>query len=171
MDEPLAALIGAGAALLGVLGAGVVQLATTKLLIRSERQKLHAEAAIRATEVRMGHLLEVLSEMLALTDTEAHARFEYARLLVLIARAQLLIDRRVPLEKELNGALNHLLFSVQAHVSAVQNAPDRRLSADEEEAYRREILQRNAAVSECGTLALRHARESVSNLSPAEESP
>lgn len=102
----------AQAALIGALGAtaisGVVQILTTRFLIKSETSKIDREARHRRSDEKRVDIVRLIAELLSLTDPEANLMPDYKRVVVLINHIQLILDIRSECEDRLNKGLNAL---------------------------------------------------------------
>lgn len=112
-----------------------VQHRITKAVINNEHQKINRQAAFDAASKRRqwknDHLLELLSELLGLTDPEINGIFQYPVIVRLVNKIHLLLDTRIPEDAELNNAIIHLALALR-----------------DQSVNRRYILDLHAAVSE-----------------------
>jgi energy-converting hydrogenase Eha subunit H len=111
-DTVVAALITVAGMLGVVIVTALVQLSTTRQVIKSERDKtlslIHGQAATSREERRRERILDIVSEIVASTDPEVNATIDYQRIVKLINRVQLLLDFDSHREALLNGAVNEL---------------------------------------------------------------
>lgn len=122
MSESLqAAFIALGGVALGGLLTGWFQRGNTKVLIAAEltklRHQLDGEARTRLLGRKQDLLMEAIAELVAATDPELHAKFDYGRVVTLIHRIQLLLNPAKPVDAALNEATTNLGFATQAAVT------------------------------------------------------
>ena len=95
-DEIAAAFI----ALVGVAGAGVIQWLVTGHTVRAEserlRQQLFAEFHRAQFTEWQSKFRETVAHLLAATDPELNSRFEKAKVVPLVLRAQLMLNPKLP---------------------------------------------------------------------------
>lgn len=113
-----------GVALGGIL-TGWFQRANTKSLISAELTKLQlqldGEARTRLLGRKQDLLMEALAELIATTDPELHAKFDYSKVVTLIHRIQLLLNPKNQADAALNDATSKLGFATQAAASGNRN--------------------------------------------------
>src|SRR5512135_2883951 len=118
MSEPvLIAVITVG----GMLGVAALtalsQFVVTRFVIRAEYRKVRDqvlnESAARQRERFLERLTEAVSELLAITDPQINQKIDYERVVRLIHGVQLLLNRELEHERQLNGALNELGLALQ----------------------------------------------------------
>ena len=134
-----------GVAIGGVL-TGWFQHANTKILVAAELHKLKVQLEGEVQKRLLGRkqdwLMEAIPELVAAADTELHAQFDYARVVALIHRVQLLPDPNRPVDARLNGAVSDLGFAVQAAESGNRDVS--------------QLLSAQAKVTEAARELLRH---------------
>ncbi len=119
-DIVVSALLTVGGMLGVAIVTSVVQWRVTKALIASEHTKALAqvqrEAALRATRQRRALLHEVLAELLSTTDPQINERIDERRMVPLIYKAQLLLNRDESNERALIGGLDRLVVAIRRSV-------------------------------------------------------
>ncbi len=152
-DTVLAAIVGVGGAVTVAVVSVVTQLFVTRSVIRAERERLaaqlHGEEASRAREKREERLLNAISELLAASDPQSDEGVRYGRVANLIIHVQLLLDLRVPAEKNLNDALNDLGLRLQEY------HPVRQRPIDDKMVETKHLLRAHDAVIERAKIVLR----------------
>jgi hypothetical protein len=110
--EVLSALIGLGGALVGA----IIQWLVARSTIRAETERLHRQLA---NEFRLQQFSEwqtefrsVMSELLALTDPEAHPSPPKERIVPLVLKAQLMLNLKMPSHAKVNGLINSLALTI-----------------------------------------------------------
>lgn len=122
MSETLqAALIALGGVAVGGLLTGWFQRANTKTLISAELNKLYVHLEGEARKHLLGRkqdeLMGTVPDLVAAADPELHAKFDYARLVTLVHRVQLVLDPSKATDARLNQAASDLGFAIQAAVT------------------------------------------------------
>jgi len=111
-DEIAAAFI----ALVGVAGAGVIQWLVTRHTVRAEserlRQQLFAEFHRAQFTEWQSKFRETVADLLAATDPELNSRFEKAKVVPLVLRAQLMLNPKLPAHARVNSVVNQLALAV-----------------------------------------------------------
>lgn len=119
-DTVVAALIGVGGAVLVAISGVITQFLITKKVIEAERNRViaqsHTEDLLRHQAKRHDQILDSLSELLMVSDPMT-AALNARRASNLIIRLQLLLDLKIPVERELNGELNQLGLILNDYVS------------------------------------------------------
>ncbi|WP_047548615.1 hypothetical protein [Methylotenera sp. G11] len=114
----------AGVALGGIL-TGWFQRANTKSLIAAELTKLQfqikGEARTRLLGRKQDLLMDALADLIASTDPELHAEFDYSKVVTLIHRVQLLLNPTNQADSALNNATTKLGLAIQAAASGKRN--------------------------------------------------
>lgn len=120
------ALIGLAGVAIGAAMARRGQLEVARTVIAGDREKLRAqlrgEAIVRAEEHRRDQLRDAAAEILERSDPELHARINYAAVVALIHRMQLMLRVPVTDEARLNHAVGQLGHALQRH-HHVQHLP------------------------------------------------
>lgn len=152
-DALLTTIISVAATSLIAIVALLSQQANSRAAIRAERERLleriEREEISRMREKRREQLVDALSELLTTADPQISATIDYGRAVSLIHRLQLLLDRRVPPEENLNRALNRLGKSLHDYV------PVHARSIDEKVTETRQLLLAQSEVTECARAVLR----------------
>lgn len=119
-DTVAAALITVGGTVFVAIVAVLAQLATTRYVMKSEREKIaqqiDAEHRAQAQRKHADILLESMTELLAETDPQIKAQFNYGRVVSLIHKAQLVLDPGDQQEVALNAAVNQLGVELQNYI-------------------------------------------------------
>lgn len=119
-DTVAAAWIAVGGTVLVAVVSIVAQALTTRFVMKSEReriaQQVEAEHQAQSLRKRSDILLESIAELLAETDPQVKARFDYGRVVSLIHRAQLVLRQNDQEEAALNDALNQLGLALQEYI-------------------------------------------------------
>lgn len=119
-DSVIAALITVGGTASVAVVSILTQSVTTKAVIRAERRKaldlVRAESESRAHEKRAELVREDVAELLGMVDPQINATVDYTLVVRRVLRLQLLLDRSLPAEARLNGALNHVGLAAQRYV-------------------------------------------------------
>lgn len=118
LQTALIALTGVG---LGGLLTGWFQRANTKALMDAEFRKLalqiRGEAHQRLVARKKEWLMESVPQLVATSDPELHAKFDYPAVVILIHRIQLILDPNIAEDAQLNHATSTLGFAVRAAAS------------------------------------------------------
>lgn len=119
-DTVAAAWIAVGGTVLVAVASVLAQLFITRFVMKSERQKIaqqiEAEHRAQALRKRTDILLESMAELLAETDPQIKAKFEYGRVVSLIHRVQLVLNQNDKEEADLNVAVNQLGLELQKYI-------------------------------------------------------
>ena len=103
-------------ALLGVAAAAFAQWLVTRHTVRSEsdrlRQQLFAEFHREQFTEWQSKFRETVAELLASTDPELNAKFERAKVVPLVLRAQLMLNPKLPAHARVNSVVNQLALAV-----------------------------------------------------------
>jgi hypothetical protein len=125
----------------------------TRFVVKSERvkvaQQVTAEHRLQARAKRADTLLEAISELLAETDPQVKAAFDYGRVVSLIHRVQLVLSPDDPEEANLNGAVNRLGLELQNYI------PLHKFPAQERMTAVRQLLEAHSDVSTLAGRVLR----------------
>lgn len=119
-DTVAAAWIAVGGTVLVAVVSVLAQLFTTRFVMKSERQKIaqqiEAEHRAQTLRRRTDILLESMADLLAETDPQVKAEFDYGRVVSLIHRAQLVLNQNDQEEAALNAAVNQLGLELQQYI-------------------------------------------------------
>jgi len=115
-DEIAVAYIALGGGLAGVFVASIVQWLVTRTTVRAEserlRQQLLAEFHREQFTDWQAKFRETIADLLAATDPELNARFEKAKVVPLVLRAQLMLNPKRPAHARVNSLVNQLALAV-----------------------------------------------------------
>jgi hypothetical protein len=160
-DTVLAAVVGAAGAIVVVVATVAAQVGVTRAMIRAERERTQEQIAgeeeSRRRDRREERLLDVVSELLAVSDHQAETGADHGKAVALIHRLQLLLDISVPAERSLNGAANELGQALHAYHAVRTRDIDQKLPET------RRLLLAQSAVSEHARVVIRETGSS-SNL-------
>lgn len=152
-DTVVAAWIAVGGTVLVAVVSVLAQLFTTRFVMKSERQKIaqqiEAEHRAQALRRRTDILLESMAGLLAETDPQVKAKFDYGRVVSLIHRAQLVLNQNDQEEAALNAAVNQLGLELQKYIPHHARPAQERIS---------ELKQLLGAHAKVATLAGRVVR-------------
>lgn len=111
-DTVVASVITVGGMLAAGLLGGILQFFVTKHVLRAEHERMITRIAEESRERARGRtadrLLEIVSELLVLSDPQVNETVDYPAAVKLIHQAQLLLDRADAKAVFLNGRLNAL---------------------------------------------------------------
>lgn len=157
-DTVLAAVVGAAGAIVVVVATVAAQLGVTRAMIRAERERTREQIAgeeeSRRRDRREDRLLDVVSELLAVSDPQAETGADHGKAVALIHRLQLLLDISVPAERSLNGVTNELGQALHAYHAVRTRDIDQKLPET------RRLLQAQSAVSEHARVVIRETGSS-----------
>ena len=117
MSDISGALIGLVGGLLAALLVAWYQAKNTRLLITAEFEKLERQNRISFRARKEQWLLDTVPDLLAASDPELHATFDYLRVVSLIHKIQIILDPREENEGLINNAATELGFAVQAAIT------------------------------------------------------
>jgi hypothetical protein len=121
MDALFGPLIAVTGVIVGAVLTGWYQRANTRAVIQSEYRKIAAQLTGQSRARFRGRkedwLLEFVPELVAATDPELHADFDYVKIVTLIHRIQVVLDVNSPNE----GALNHATTALGLAVQSVKS--------------------------------------------------
>ncbi len=118
------ALIAVGGVVVGSILNAVVQFFVTRQMLRAERERLrdqlNGEFRLRMLERRTDRAIDIVAELVTISDPVINQEIDYATAIRLVHRVQLLLDRKNPLEGKLNDRINALGLALAEHT----NSPD-----------------------------------------------
>lgn len=117
MSDISSALIGLVGGLLAALLVAWHQTKNTKTLIAAEFEKIERQNRISFRARKEQWLLDTIPDLLAASDPELHATFDYHRVVSLIHKIQIILDPKEKTEGLINQAAADLGFAVQAAVT------------------------------------------------------
>lgn len=117
LNDIAASLIGLTGGLLAALLVAWHQTKNTTTLIAAELDKLERRnrSAVRSRKEQW--LLDSAPSLLAASDPQLHASFDYSAVVTLIHRIQIILDPNNPLEQAIDQASSDIGFAVQEAVT------------------------------------------------------
>ena len=109
----VASLIGLAGGLLAALLVAWHQAKNTRVMIAAEIDKLERQNQSAFRSRKEQWLLNCAPELLAASDPQLHATFDYSIVVSLIHKIQVILDPNNPLEHAINQAASNIGFAVQ----------------------------------------------------------
>ena len=113
MDGIVAAVIGLIGGLLAAILVARHQTKNTRTLIAAELDKLERQNRTATRARKEQWLLDSAPALLAASDPQLHAVFDYTTVVTLIHKIQIILDPNNPLEHAINEASSEIGFAVQ----------------------------------------------------------
>ena len=117
MNDIATAVIGLAGGLLAALLVSWHQAKNTRVLIAAEFEKIERHNRISSRSRKEQWLLDTVPDLLAATDPELHANFDYSKIVSLIHKIQIILDPKDETESAINLATCDLGFAVQAAIT------------------------------------------------------
>ena len=127
----------------------ITQLLVTRFVVCSEQQRalkqIQLERRSSLQQARHERLTDALADLLAETDPQVNAKLSHSRVVVLIHRAQLALDRTQETEAALCDAINQLGMVLQSYIPYHDEPIETRMGP------LKELLAAHAKVADLGS--------------------